>query len=197
MIKLEYPVIVEGKYDKITLENVIDATIIPTNGFSLFKDKDKCNMIRALAQKKGIIVLTDSDSAGNMIRAYIKKIAGSCRIINLYTPRISGKEKRKPHSGKEGILGVEGMDTDLLKELFSSNGINFSQTDDKTPKITKNDLYFLGLSGGENCTEKRKELLKEIGLPENLSSSAMLDVVNTLYTPEEFQEVINKWQAEN
>lgn len=197
MIKLEYPVIVEGKYDKITLENVIDATIIPTNGFSIFKDKDKCSMIRALAQKKGIIVLTDSDSAGNMIRAYIKKIAGDCKIINLYTPRISGKEKRKTQSGKEGILGVEGMDTDLLKELFSANGIDFSQRDAKGSKITKNDFYFLGLSGGQNSAEKRKELLKEIGLPENLSSSAMLDVINTLYTPEEFQEVIIKWQAEN
>lgn len=197
MIRLEYPVIVEGKYDKITLENVIDATIIPTNGFSLFKDKEKCSMIRALAQKKGIIVLTDSDNAGNMIRAYIKKIAGDCRIINLYTPRISGKEKRKPHSGKEGILGVEGMETSLLEELFSQNGIDFSQEDAKTPKITKNDLYFLGLSGGENCTEKRKGLLKELGLPENLSSSAMLDVINTLYTPEKFREAVNKWQAEN
>lgn len=196
MIKLNKPVIVEGKYDKITLENVIDGIIIPTDGFGIFKNKEKCDMIRMLAQKYGIIVLTDSDSAGNLIRAHIKNIASGADIINVYIPRIEGKEKRKAKGGKEGILGVEGMDTETLEKALIKSGVTVQKTDKKAPKITKTDMFIAGLSGNANSSQKRKALLKRLNLPENLSSSAMLDILNTLFSREEFSEVVNKWQAE-
>lgn len=196
LIKLNLPVIVEGKYDKITLENIIDATIIPTDGFGIFKNKEKCDMIRMLAQKNGIIILTDSDSAGNMIRSHIKKIVNGGEIINVYVPQIMGKEKRKTHSGKEGVLGVEGMTKEVIEEALKKSGVIFDDAPPKTEKITKCDMFEIGLSGNANSSEKRKNLLLRLGLPDNLSSSAMLDILNTLFTREEFFEVINKWQAE-
>lgn len=196
MIKLDKPVIVEGKYDKITLENVIDALIIPTDGFGIFKNKEKCDMIRMLAERNGIIVLTDSDSAGNMIRAHIKKIVCNADITNVYIPRIEGKEKRKAKSGKEGILGVEGMNTEILEEAFKRSGVTVKKTDNGTAKISKTDMFIFGLSGNYNSSQKRKALLKRLELPDNLSSGAMLDILNTLFTREEFSEVITKWQAE-
>lgn len=195
LIKLDKPIIVEGKYDKITLENIVDTLIIATDGFRIFKDKDKCEMIKTLAQKFGVIVLTDSDSAGNMIRGYIKKIAGDCEIINVYVPRISGKEKRKEKGSKEGILGVEGMTADILTEAFSKCGVFGKCVAKKSKKITKCDLFTYGLSGGENSSEKRISFLKYISLPENLSSSAMLDVLNTIFDFNEFCEVVKKWRA--
>ena len=189
MIKLDRPVIVEGKYDKITLENVIDALIIPTDGFGVFKNTEKRELIRTLAGKFGLIVITDSDSAGNMIRAYIKKIAGDCEIINVYVPRIEGKEKRKDHKGKEGILGVEGMTVEILTEALEKSGVITRKTEEKSRKITKTDMFKAGLSGGNESGKKRKEVLKKLGLPENLSPNAMLDVINTLLSYEEFLEV--------
>ena len=194
MIKLKSPVIVEGKYDKITLENVIDALIIPTNGFSIFKDTEKCRMIRALAQRYGVVILTDSDSAGNMIRAHIKNIVGDCEIYNVYVPQIVGKEKRKEGYGKERLLGVEGMTPDILLEALKKSGITGEALPERKDKITKTDLYFCGLSGGENSGLRRKELLKKLDLPQNLSPNAMLDILNTVITKEEFYEVTREWQ---
>lgn len=190
MIKLECPVIVEGKYDKITLENVIDALIIPTNGFSVFKDSQKRDLIRLLAKEKGVIVMTDSDNAGNLIRAYIKKIVGDSRIINVYVPSLKGKEKRKTKASKEGLLGVEGMSPEMIEEALKRSGVIGRKVPRNTRKITKNDMYLLGLSGRDNSALKRKQLLKKMELPESLSSSAMIDIVNTLYTYEEFIGVI-------
>ena len=189
MIKLQSPVIVEGKYDKITLENVIDALIIPTNGFSLFKDREKCQMIRLLAEKKGVIVITDSDSAGNMLRAYIKNIVGDSKITNVYIPQIKGKEKRKKRLSKEGFLGVEGMSREIIEKALEKSGVLGRVTHENARKITKTDLYLKGLSGGENSGDKRQKLLKKLELPLNLSPNAMLDVLNTLMTYEEFCEV--------
>ena len=196
MIKLDMPVIVEGKYDKITLSNIIDAPIIPTNGFGIFKDKEKCRMIRLLAQKNGIVVLTDSDSAGNLIRAHIKNIVGECRIFNVYTPRIEGKEKRKTHISKEGVLGVEGMTAEIIETALIKSGVTVKKKGKDTLKITKADLFSVGLSGGESSSEKRKGLLRFLELPDNLSPNAMMDVLNTLFTPSEFFEVIKKWEQE-
>lgn len=189
LIKLESPVIVEGKYDKITLENEIDALIIPTNGFSLFKDKEKCRMIRLLAEKKGVIVITDSDSAGNMLRAYIKNIVGDSKITNVYIPQIKGKEKRKKGPSKEGFLGVEGMSREIIEKALEKSGVLGRVTPESARKITKTDLYVMGLSGGENSSDKRQKLLKKLDLPLNLSPNAMLDILNTLMTYEEFCEV--------
>lgn len=186
MIKLKSPVIVEGKYDKITLENVIDALIIPTNGFAIFKDTEKCRMIRTLAEKFGVIVVTDSDSAGNMIRAHIKNIVGDSEIINVYIPQIKGKEKRKSHLSCEGFLGVEGMSKETLENAFAKMGV---RVQNNGRKITKTDLFLRGLSGGENSKEKRQELLKKLELPANLSANALLDVLNVILTYEEFCEV--------
>jgi len=189
LISLKSPVIVEGKYDKITLENVIDTLIIATDGFRIFKDKQKCAMIRKLAQNNGIIIMTDSDSAGALIRAYIKKIVGDSEIINVYVPTLPGKEKRKSAPSKEGFLGVEGMSAQTIRESLEKSGVFSCEKDKNRRKITKNDMFCLGLSGVQNSGEKRKALLKKLELPESLSSSAMLDVLNNLYTYEEFCEV--------
>lgn len=195
MIKLDKPIIVEGKYDKITLENVVDGLIIPTDGFGIFKNKEKRDMIRLLAKRFGLIVITDSDSAGNMIRSYIKNIAGDCDITNVYVPRIAGKEKRKSHAGKEGILGVEGMKTEVLYEALLKCGVNVSLTDEKSRKITKTDFYLAGLSGRHDSSAKRKAMLKRLSLPENLSANAMLDVVGRILSYEEFLKVASECQS--
>ncbi len=193
MIKLKSPVIVEGKYDKITLKNVIDTLIIPTNGFGIFKDKEKCQMIRALAERYGIIILTDSDAAGNMIRAYIKNIVGDSVIYNVYIPQIEGKEKRKEKYGKERLLGVEGMTAEILLEAFRKCGITGEVLPERKEKITKTDLFLRGLSGTENSGAARRELLKKLCLPQNLSPNAMLDILNTIMTKGEFCEVTEEW----
>ncbi len=196
MIKLKYPLIVEGKYDKITLVNVVDTLIITTNGFSLFKDRDKCELIRKTAEKcGGIIVLTDSDSAGNMIRAYLKNIISDKeKIINVYVPCIKGKEKRKPKASKEGVLGVEGMEKQVIIEALTKSGAICSNSQKDGRKITKTDMFLCGLSGGNGAAEKRKNLLGYLKLPQNLSSNATLDILNTYFSYEEFVEMIEKWQ---
>lgn len=194
MIKLTQPVIVEGKYDKITLENVIDALIIPTDGFSIFKNKEKCDMIRTLAKRSGIVVITDSDYAGNQIRAYIKKIVGDSQIINVYIPQLKGKEKRKAHSSAQGLLGVEGMSREILEEALKRSGITGKAVTEKVKKITKTDMFTSGLSGCENSSAKRQELLKRLELPMGLSPNAMLDILNTILTYDEFCEVTQTWQ---
>ncbi len=188
MIRLDRPVIVEGKYDKITLENVIDTLIIATDGFRIFKDAEKCAMIRKVAEKNGIIIMTDSDSAGALIRSYIKKIVGEAEIINVYVPCLKGKEKRKSVPSKEGLLGVEGMNGDVILKSLERSGVFGTKTAIPSRKITKNDMFLLSLSGNENSSEKRKSLLRNLNLPENLSSSAMLDVLNNLFTYDEFCE---------
>lgn len=186
LIKLEQPVIVEGKYDKITLCNVIDALIITTDGFGIFKNREKREMIKRLAKENGIIIMTDSDSAGNLIRAYIKNIVGDCEITNIYIPVIEGKEKRKAKASKEGSLGVEGMTAAVIEDAIKKSGITEKSRIKGSRKITKTDLYKAGLSGVTNAAEKRKNLLKKLSLPENLSPNAMLDVLNSLLTLEEF-----------
>lgn len=193
LIKLKQPVIVEGKYDKITLCNIIDAVIIPTNGFGIFKDKEKCAVIKALAQKNGVIVITDSDSAGALIRAHIKKITGNAEIINVYVPRIGGKERRKTTPSREGILGVEGMTPEIIEKALFECGVFCEQTDSRR-KITKADMFSFSLSGCKESAEKRKSFLRFINMPDNLSSSAMLDLLNGMFSYEEFKKRAVKWQ---
>ena len=193
LIRLDLPIIVEGKYDKITLSNVVDALIITTDGFGIFKNKEKCRMIRDLASQKGIIVMTDSDSAGNLIRGYIKRIAADAHIINVYVPCLKGKEKRKDRPAKEGLLGVEGMSPEIIREALKKSGVREGKERKIDKRITKNDMFLFGFSGMENSTLKRKALLKKLELPENLTSSALLDVINNLYTYEEFSEVIKNF----
>ena len=192
MIKLNMPIIVEGKYDKITLENVVDTLIITTNGFRIFKDKQKCELIRMFAKRQGIIVLTDSDSAGNMIRAHIKNIVAGGKIINVYVPQLKGKEKRKSSLSKEGFLGVEGLSKQVLIEALEKSGVTDFKTEKPTVKITKTDMFSNGLSGTENATENRKILLNFLNLPDNLSANATLDVLNTLLSKEEFEKAVEE-----
>lgn len=196
LIRLKQAVIVEGKYDKITLENVIDALIIPTNGFGIFKDKEKCRLIRTLAEKNGVIVMTDSDKAGSVIRGYIKKIAGGGRVINVYIPQLAGKERRKNHPGKEGLLGVEGMTCEIIEQALIKSGVCAEKTETRKIPITKTDLFLSGLSGGAESSLQRRRLLKFLNLPEHLSTPAMLDVLNTFYDKPEFERVLYSWRQE-
>ncbi len=189
MIKVKQLIIVEGKYDKIALENVIDGLIIPTDGFAIFKNKEKCEMIRRLSRENGLIIMTDSDSAGSVIRGYIKKIVGDAEIINIYVPRLEGKEKRKTKAGKEGILGVEGMSREIISEALLRSGVKSHAAVKNGRKITKTDMFEAGLSGCAGSSDRRKKLLKYLSLPQGLSPNAMLDVINNILSFEEFSEI--------
>ena len=194
MIKITQPIIVEGKYDKITLCNVVDTLIIATNGFSIFKDKEKCELIRTLAKRDGVIVMTDSDSAGNLIRSHIKNIVNGGKIINVYLPMIKGKEKRKTSYSKEGLLGVEGMSPAVIENALKESGVLCRKTEQNTPKITKTEMFLCGLSGGVDSKQKRAELLEFLKFPSNLSPNALLDVLNTLFTRQEFLKAVEECQ---
>ncbi len=193
-IKIDMPVIVEGKYDLIKLDSIIDADIITTNGFGIFKDKEKGGYIKKLAEKKGVIVLTDSDGAGLVIRNHLKSVLPKEKIFNVYPPQIEGKEKRKTAPSKEGLLGVEGIDAQTLRQLF----LPFSSetTDENTQKVTKLDFYLDGLSGKPQSEEKRKKLQRMIGVPCNISSNALLDAINHLYSYEEYKELIKQTETD-
>lgn len=197
VIRLNRAVIVEGRYDKTALENVIDATIIPTNGFQIFKDREKCALIRALAQRDGVIVMTDSDSAGQMIRSYLKKICGTGELIHVCVPQIKGCEKRKRAPGKAGLLGVEGMKPEILLAALERSGVTADTAPERQPRLTKGDLFRLGLSGRENSALLRRELARFLELPADLSANAFLDIVNTVYTPCEFEERVRAWRQES
>ncbi len=192
MIKLRQAVIVEGKYDKIRLSSVIDGVIIVTNGFGIFKDKEKLALIRFYAEKTGIIILTDSDRAGFIIRNHIKGAVKKGSIQNVYIPEILGKERRKVKPSAEGTLGVEGMDKEILLKAFKKAGITSSNTDAPKDPISKTDLFELGLSGGKNSGELRRRLLSFLELPSLLSANSMLEVLNTMMTTEELRETMNK-----
>lgn len=185
-IKIPYPVIVEGKYDKIKLGSIIDANIITSDGFGIFNSEEKQEMIRKLAKSGKVIILTDPDGAGLVIRNFFRGILESENIINLYVPCIKGKERRKNAASAEGYLGVEGVDADVLRELFKP-------FEEKTPKgreVTKADLYADGLLGADGSSQRRKELLKKMGLPVNLSSGAMPEAINALYGYERYKELL-------
>lgn len=187
-IKLSEAVIVEGKYDKIKLSNILDAFIIETNGFAVFKDKTKLSFIKKLAKERGIIILTDSDHAGFMIRNYISSGVPKEQIKNVYIPDIFGKEKRKNAPSKEGKLGVEGMTKEVIVEALSKAGITSSKSVCSDP-VTTVDFYDLGLTGGAGSKAKRKALCKILDLPEFLSTSSLISCINNFMTKEEFYSV--------
>ena len=190
MLHIKQAVIVEGKYDKIKLSSVIDAFIVETNGFSVFKDKEKLDFIRKLAREQGIIILTDSDHAGFMIRNYISKCIDKKNVINIYIPDIYGKEKRKSAPSKEGKLGVEGMTKEVLINAFKQAQIAFEEKDNPNP-VTSYDLYEAGLSGVPNAVQNKKKFLKALDLPEFLSTNSLLTYINSHITKEEFYTIIN------
>lgn len=189
MIKINAAIIVEGKYDKIKLASVIDAVIIVTNGFGIFKDREKLELIRYYAQKTGIIILTDSDSAGRKIRGYIKGAIKNGNVRNVHIPDIFGKEKRKTKASAEGKLGVEGVGVEIILDAFKKAGITASEN--TLPRnITKLTLYELGLSGGADSSSLRKKLQLSLGLPSLMSASSLIEVLNTMMTAEElFQKM--------
>lgn len=186
MIKIKEAVIVEGKYDKMQLSKVCDALIITTDGFRIFKDKDKREFLKALAQRQGLIILTDSDRAGFVIRSHLKSFIPQEFIKNIYIPDIKGKEKRKDKPSKEGLLGVEGIDEETLSHLLKEAEAKCIEP--KGPPITKADLYALGLSGQEGSGHLRQALIKELSLPSRLSANSLLEILNSAYTREEFFE---------
>lgn len=191
MIKIDKVIIVEGRYDKIKLSSMIDGIIIETEGFGIFKDRDKQKLIRKLAETKGIAILTDSDSAGFVIRNFITSIVPKEYITNVYIPDIYGKEKRKDSPSKEGKLGVEGVSAEILKEAFKKAGIGVSQSvTNERKKITLNDFFDDGLTGDTQSKRKRTDLLKKLDLPERMSTKAMLDILNTFITYDEYKKLV-------
>jgi ribonuclease M5 len=191
MIHIREAVIVEGKYDQIRLSSLLDATIVVTNGFDIFKDKQRMAYIRRLAKERGLLVLTDSDGAGLVIRNYFKSILPKDRVIHLYIPQVKGKEARKSAPSKEGFLGVEGTDSEILRKIFAPYLLLEGQAPpQKRGTLTKLTLYELGYDGGDGSKEKRQALLQKCGLPSTLSTKALLEALNLLYTDEELEELL-------
>ncbi len=192
MLKIDEAVIVEGKYDKIKLSAILDTVIIETDGFAIFKDKEKQKLIRFLAEKRGIIIMTDSDSAGFKIRSFIMNITKSENIKNVYIPDIYGKEKRKTEASKEGKLGVEGVDVKVILSALEKAGVICTEnTKTEGREITHTDFFEDGISGGENSSERRKALARQLDLPERISSSNLLKIINTYMTYDEYKSAIS------
>ena len=194
MLRIREAIVVEGRYDKNTLSQLVDGVILETNGFGIFKDKEKLALLRRIAEKRGLILLTDSDGAGFVIRNYLKGALPQDQVKQAYIPDLFGKEKRKRKPGKEGKLGVEGMSPAVLEKALRQAGaiILGEEKGRQAPALTKADLYACGLSGGEGSKDKRRELLKRLGLPEHLSPNAMLPVLSALYSLEDLLNALEK-----
>ncbi len=193
MIKIDRVVVVEGRYDKIKLSSIIDGIIIETDGFGIFNDKEKQKLIRKLAETKGLLILTDSDSAGFKIRSFIRGIVPAEQIKHAYIPDIFGKEKRKTEPSKEGKLGVEGVKVQVIMEALEKAGVFCEETGNiQRREITKLDLYEDGLSGKPDSDALRKKLLKALDLPERLTSNALVQILNTFLTFEEYKKAIEE-----
>lgn len=174
-------IVVEGKYDKIRLDSILDATVVTTDGFGLFRDEEKKTLLRRLAKERGLVVLCDSDGGGSVIRSHIRTITGGEGVTDLYIPPIHGKEKRKAAPGKAGLLGVEGMTGELLLSLFEKSGLLGGEP--RQRRYTKADLYAMGYTGGPESKQKREAVLEKAGLPKTLSSNAFLEIVSLLEIP--------------
>lgn len=186
MIHTDKAIVVEGKYDLIKLSALIDGVLIPTGGFGIFKDKEKQQLLRLLAQKQGLIILTDSDNAGFRIRRFIHNICGGQNVADAYIPDIYGKEKRKLTPSKEGKLGVEGIPLPILEEALTRAGALCTTAKEPSQPITKQDFFDWGLSGGADAKAKRAKLLLRLGLPEHLTTNSMVTILNALLGYEDF-----------
>ena len=192
-LRIDYPIIVEGKYDKIKILSVADACVIQTDGFGVFKNSERLALIRRLAEKDKIIVMTDSDGAGKLIRSHITSAIPKDKLIQLYVPQIEGKEKRKQAPSAEGYLGVEGTEADIIRRLlepFASGAESFSDR----AEITKLDFFELGLSGQADSSSRRDRLAVAIGLPRKMTANALLAAVNVLMDKDELYSVVKKLQ---
>ncbi len=193
MVKIKEAIVVEGRYDKNTLSQIVDAPILETAGFGIFKDKKQMDLLRQVAEKRGLIVFTDSDGAGFVIRNHIKSAIPGKYLKHAYIPDVMGKERRKAAPGKEGKLGVEGMKPEVILEALRRAGATVEGEDlPQTKVITKQDLMELGLSGGADASARRQALLKKLNFPEHMSANAMLQALNLLYDLEELREIINR-----
>ena len=191
MHRVSEVIVVEGRYDKNTLSQVVDAVIIETSGFGVFNNKEKQQLLRALAEKRGLIVMTDPDGAGLVIRNFVKSCVDPKLLKQAYMPEIFGKERRKSKASKEGKLGVEGMKPQVLLDALIRAGATFDDEENKktAPRISKADMYARGLSGREGSAEKRARLIKQLGLPERLTADGLLDVLNATMSREEFLSI--------
>lgn len=189
MIRIREAVVVEGKYDKIKLSSLLDGTIVTTDGFGIFRDREKMAYLRRLAENQGLVVLTDSDGAGFVIRGKISSCIPASQLKHAYIPDIPGKERRKAVPSKEGMLGVEGMELQTLRQVLRRAGATLleeeSLPENAHGKMTKADLYEMGLSGREDSAQRRKALQKELDLPERLSAGGLLQALNALYSEQE------------
>ena len=198
MVKIKEAIVVEGRYDKNTLSQIVDAPILETAGFGIFKNKEQMALLRQVAKKRGLIVFTDADGAGFVIRNHIKSAIPNQYLKHAYTPDILGKERRKAAPGKEGKLGVEGMKREVILESLRRAGATFEGEDSTEPakEITKADLMDLGLYGpGSN--DRRAALIKKLGFPEKISTNGFLQAVNLLYTKEELTKIIASMEQDN
>ena len=195
MIKVGPVILVEGKYDKIKLSQIFDATILTTDGFGIFKQKDKLALLRRLAETRGLLIFTDPDGAGFVIRNYLKGAVPKEKLFHAYIPDLYGKEKRKAKGSKEGKLGVEGVPDDVIIRAVEASGALQGSVPAKSG-ITKAELYEMGLSGSAGSTQRRLRLLKELQLPQQLSSNALLDVLNCIIDLESLTAMVESWEEE-
>ena len=198
MVKIREAIVVEGRYDKNTLSQIVDAPIFQTDGFGIFRDREKMRLLRRTAEKLGLIVFTDSDGAGFVIRSHIKSAIPEKYLKHAYIPDIPGKEKRKAAPGKEGKLGVEGMKPEIILEALRRAGATFD--DGQAPAaggITKQNMMELGLSGGPDSSAKRKKLIKALDFPEHLSANSMLQALNLLYSLDELKAAVAALETDN
>lgn len=196
MIHTDRAIVVEGKYDKIKLSRIIDGVIICTDGFRIYKDKEMQSLLRTLAKRQGLAVLTDSDVAGFRIRSFLRNICGKQNIVDVYIPDLYGKEKRKARPSKEGKLGVEGVPEKILLQALTEAGIGVATVEQPSDPITKMDLFELGLSGREDSVQRRKQLSKRLNLPEHLTTNALVTVLGALMSREELYDLMDDRQAE-
>lgn len=191
MVRIKEAILVEGRYDKNTLRQIVDAVILESAGFGIFKDKKQMELLRKVAKKRGLIVFTDSDGAGFVIRNHIKSAIDGTYLKHAYIPDIYGKERRKASPGKEGKLGVEGMGREVILDALKKAGATI-EGEEAAPRnaITKQDMMELGLSGGTGSSEKRKALMKQLNLPEHMSANALLQALNLLYSLDELREIL-------
>ncbi|SCI75127.1 ribonuclease M5 [uncultured Flavonifractor sp.] len=199
MLKIKEAIVVEGRYDKNTLSQLVDTMIIETKGFGIFKDNERLSLLRRLARERGLVVLTDSDGAGFVIRNFLKGAIPPQQVKHAYIPDLFGKERRKRQPGKEGKLGVEGMRPQVLEEALHRAGVTFLDQEPgaQTPRrpITKADLFSAGLSGGPDSASRRQTLLRCLDLPEHMTANAMLEALNVFCTYEEFQKAVSNLET--
>lgn len=197
MRRIKEVIVVEGRYDKNTLAQAVDAAIVTLGGFSVFNDREKLAFLRRLAEKQGLIILTDSDGAGFVIRNYLKGALPRDKVRQAYIPDVRGKERRKRRPGKEGRLGVEGMRPEVLVEALRRAGATFLDETAEAPAkeaLTKADLFELGLTGGQDSAARRRALLRRLDLPEHLTANGLLEALNLFYNRRELEALLRDWE---